>query len=389
MYTSCGWFFDELSGIETAQVLQYAGRAIQLFEEISGEEIEDAFKVRMADAKSNLPEFGDGAAIYERFVKPATIDLKKVGVHYAVSSLFEEYSDQTTIYCYHVKKEDYQRVETDPAKLAVGKIEISSDITRETEMISFSVLHFGGHALNGGVKTYLGNEAHQTMKNEVISTFEKGDLADIVRLMDNYFGMHNYSLVDLFKDLQRSILNLLIEKNLEEFEGAFRHLYEHNRALIGFLKETEIPVKKVFSLAAEFVLNWGIKNAVLQQPIDLDRIQQLAEEMKVRNVPLDSVDLEFTVRQRLEGLMGLLLNEPSNYELLVEMQNMIELLKSIPVEINYWRVQNIFYSIAMSNFKDFHRMAGEGQEKAAQWIDTFKHLGELLSFNVSSLLPEK
>ena len=28
MYTSCGWFFDEISGIETVQVIQYAGRAI-------------------------------------------------------------------------------------------------------------------------------------------------------------------------------------------------------------------------------------------------------------------------------------------------------------------------------------------------------------------------
>jgi alpha-amylase/alpha-mannosidase (GH57 family) len=144
MYTSCGWFFDELSGIETVQVMQYAGRAIQLSEEISREDLEDVFNARLATAKSNIPEYRDGAVIYKSLVKSAMIDLKKVGAHYAVSSLFEDYTDETTIYSYHVKKENYQRVEADPAKLAVGKIEVSSDITQESESISFSVLHFGG-----------------------------------------------------------------------------------------------------------------------------------------------------------------------------------------------------------------------------------------------------
>ncbi|MBC7104501.1 MAG: DUF3536 domain-containing protein, partial [Firmicutes bacterium] len=61
MFTSCGWFFDEISGIETVQVLQYAGRAIQLAEEVSGRKIEAQFLEILAQAKSNIPEHGDGA----------------------------------------------------------------------------------------------------------------------------------------------------------------------------------------------------------------------------------------------------------------------------------------------------------------------------------------
>ena len=62
MYTSCGWFFDELSGIETVQVIQYAGRVVQLAEELFGNDIERRFLDKLALAKSNLPEHGDGAA---------------------------------------------------------------------------------------------------------------------------------------------------------------------------------------------------------------------------------------------------------------------------------------------------------------------------------------
>ena len=79
MYTSCGWFFDELSGLETVQVIHYAGRAVDLAREFLGQEVEAQFLERSAQAKSNLPEYGDGARIYEKWVKPAAVDIRKTG----------------------------------------------------------------------------------------------------------------------------------------------------------------------------------------------------------------------------------------------------------------------------------------------------------------------
>jgi len=70
MYTSCGWFFDELSGIETVQVIQFAARAVQLAQELFGDSLEGQFVERLALAKSNLPEHGDGRRVYEKFVRP-------------------------------------------------------------------------------------------------------------------------------------------------------------------------------------------------------------------------------------------------------------------------------------------------------------------------------
>src|SRR5581483_3784942 len=78
MYTSCGWFFDELSGIETVQVIQYAGRAVQLAQELFGDHAEERFLAKLAEAKSNVAAYGNGADIYERWVKPAALDLYKV-----------------------------------------------------------------------------------------------------------------------------------------------------------------------------------------------------------------------------------------------------------------------------------------------------------------------
>lgn len=386
MYTSCGWFFDELSGLETVQVMQYAGRAIQLWDDLFEDGLEEAFKVRLSMAKSNIREYENGAKIYEKFVKPSMIDLKNVGAHYAISSLFEEYIDDTQIYSYSVRREDYHKVEAGVTKLAIGRVSVISNITWKSEIVSFCVLHFGGHALSGGVREFLGNEPYKSMKNEIIKTFEMGAFADIVRLMDTHFGMHSYSIVNLFKDQQRNILNLLISKTLEEFEETYRQMYENNRILMGFLDEIGIPVKKAFYAAVEFTLNADIKKAFMEESIDIDRIQELINEIKRWKVPYDTVDIEFAVRRKLETMMNELSKNPSDKEVLVRTQKMLELIRLLPIEINYWQTQNIFYNIARAFYKDFLLQAKEGREDAKHWIAIFKYIGEMLYFNIDSVL---
>src|SRR6185312_1064945 len=71
MFTSCGWFFDEISGIETVQVIQYAARALQLARELGAENIEPHFLEILEKAKSNIPENQNGRVIFDKFVKPA------------------------------------------------------------------------------------------------------------------------------------------------------------------------------------------------------------------------------------------------------------------------------------------------------------------------------
>ena len=74
MYTSCGWFFNDISGIETIQILSYAARAIDLMAQLGLPSVRDGFVEILAQAKSNRPELGNGADIYRRFVEPLKLD---------------------------------------------------------------------------------------------------------------------------------------------------------------------------------------------------------------------------------------------------------------------------------------------------------------------------
>ena len=129
MFTSCGWFFDEISGIEAVQVMKYAGRAIQLAKEMDGKDLEPGYIKRIEKAPSNHAAFGNGAKVYERFVKPAPLDPQRIGVHYAVSSLFEDYPETIRIGEYTAQSQFVDHMESASQRLALGKAKIRFEVT--------------------------------------------------------------------------------------------------------------------------------------------------------------------------------------------------------------------------------------------------------------------
>jgi alpha-amylase/alpha-mannosidase (GH57 family) len=64
MFTSCGWFFYDLSGIETIQVMKYAARVIDLSDQLGLPSPRKRFLAMLAEARSNIAENGTGADIY-------------------------------------------------------------------------------------------------------------------------------------------------------------------------------------------------------------------------------------------------------------------------------------------------------------------------------------
>jgi hypothetical protein len=193
MYTSCGWFFDEVSGVETVQVIQYAGRALRLAQECTGKELETEFLAHLKLAKSNLPEHGDGAQIYEKWVKPAYIDIERVAGHFAISSLFENYEDKSTIYCYSVDRTKSSLEADGKLRLGIGQARFSSQITRESADFEFAVVHLGEHNVIAGVRPSNSDDYGTFLKN-LSEVFFRADIAEIIHLFDDTFGVRTFSL---------------------------------------------------------------------------------------------------------------------------------------------------------------------------------------------------
>jgi hypothetical protein len=387
MYTSCGWFFDDISGIETVQILQYAGRAMQLAREVLGVNHEPEFIAALEAAKSNVPEHENGARIYERQVMTTMLDLQKVAAHYAISSLFEEYEDETSIYCYSIKNEDYRKLHAGKSVLLTGRCTVTSEITGESDKLTYAVLHLGTQDFNCGVRRFVSDKAFKEMVDELHGVFESGAFADVVRLLDTAFGSQSYSLRDLFRDEQRAVLETLLAETLESFEASYRRMFEDNRILMSFLKEAGIPIPKAFYTAAEFILNLDLKTQLLTD-FDPVTIEDLLKEVKTWKVTLDREDLEFTLKSTLDARIQNLYEESSNIEALVEIDGAVKTALTLPFRHNLWLPQNLYYRMAKTIYKDFARR-GKKSNICAEWVEIFRALGEKLNFNLEAVLPER
>ena len=383
MYTSCGWFFDELSGLETIQVIEYAGRAVQLAQDIFGDGIEEHFLERLAQAKSNIPEHQDGRHLYEKFVKPAMVDLLKVGAHYAISSLFEDYQPQDRIYCYSFDRKDYRLSEVGKAKLAIGRIQVTSDIILDSAPISFGVLHFGDHNLVGGVREFLGEEAYGNTAWEVTEVFAGADIPETIRRLDKHFGASTYSLRSLFRDEQRKVIEQIMDLTLEEVWSAFGRIYSNHVPLMRFLKDLGTPLPKPFYTTAETMINRNLRQAFLAEELDLEDINNLLKEASGLQIPLDSAGLEYALRQGIENLVGRCQQEPWDPHCLMQLEAAVSLAKELPFEVNLWKVQNAFFEMHKEFYPGWRRRSKRGQPEAKICLRHFKSLGEKLSVRVT------
>ena len=378
MYTSCGWFFDELSGIETVQVIQYAGRAIQLCRETSGNDPEPQFLEHLSRARSNLSEMGDGRRIFNRFVKPAGLDLEKVAAHYAISSLFEDYPAEASIFCYSVFRQDYRSAEVGKAKLAVGSVTIASNITRETAAFHFGAMHFGAHNLACGIGDTADEEGFRRLQEEIFAMFEKADFLEVLRVQDEYFGSSQYSLKTLFRDEQRQILNLILETAQDDALLVYRHLYENNLPLMRFLKDSGSPPPQVLRTAGELVINGDLRLEFSRDRLDHEAIRNLIEAADLAGISLDAKTLEFTLRQKLERLAIKVGQTPEDIDLLERMAAAVDLVHTLPFKVNLRKVQNIQYDLVQRLYPVYKEKALAGDASAGRWVEYADALNEKL-----------
>ena len=376
MYTSCGWFFSDLSGIETVQVLHYAGRVIQLAERAGNADLEAAFLRRLEPARSNLPDRGTGRQIYEQEVIPARLDLSRVAAHYAVLSLFDNFDDDTRIYCYDVVRRDLEIHKAGRARLSIGSIEVRSAITHETASFELAALHLGETELTGGVRLARERYEHSNyehVRDELAGAMEPGGIPTVIRLLDAHFGETPISIRSLFRDEQRRVMRQLTMATLEEAESAFRQLHERYDPLMRFHNRLGIPVPKVLQTAAEFDLNLQIRrllDADITSPAEIEaRLREAKEEV----VTLDETTL-LAFRDAVDRAAERFQDRPDDLDRLEAFENIVTIVDQSRLPIDLRRAQNRYYRMRRTV-----RPPIQASGPAAHtWLELFDALGKKL-----------
>jgi uncharacterized protein DUF3536 len=416
MYTSCGWFFDEISGLETEQVIAYAARVLQLACDLFGEEgaaLEVEFVRQMAAGKSNIPEQGDGAAVYNRVAKDMQLGLEQVGAHYAISSVFKNYPDQSDLFCYTIQRLAYEVETSGRGRLEIGKALISSKITEEQETVVFAVLHFGDQNITAAVKPFREEEAASLEEFIRVSraAIIRADIPEVIRGFDRQFPQEAYSIQSLFKDEQQRIVELILQPRLKRVEASLASIYEDQASLLHFLSQSGLQRPPALTLAATFAINGGMRRALESEPIDAIQMRTYLGLAQSDQVTLDRPLLSYIADQKMKRAMVKLQKEiVESTECTATLENALLVARTVtelPFELNLWHAQNLWYDAYRRLYPTWSQIAaaplpvlnkwtsppaqdaGLETNGLGSWQQRFLELGRLMGIAVDDLVIEE
>lgn len=353
MYTSCGWFFNEISGIETIQIMKYAARAMQLAKSFSDEDLEGQFVETLKEAKSNIPGYGNGKDIWNNYVKPSVINFKQLASVWAVTSIYRDYSKNTDLYCYKITKHHYKKISKGYTNLIVGHVEIKSKITLEKANMMFALLQYSGGDFHCAVRDYDGEESYMNIIKNILHTYQLYPPTETIRLLDEYFGKKYFTLKDTLIEERREILKALFKNETSKIQSLYKDVYEEGKGSVLHLKNLGLDVPIEFKLAAKYTLSQEF-NAIFKHEncFDEESIQSAsdiikeAEELEVK-LHKEETDKFFSdvITTRVKDFVSTLDTDKLDKALeIFEFSKMLELSPNISV------AQNIYFTEIYSKF---------------------------------------
>jgi alpha-amylase/alpha-mannosidase (GH57 family) len=392
MYTSCGWFFADLSGLETVQILKYASRAIQLAEELSCPRIEEKFVESLSRAKSNLPGMTDGRKVYQTLVKPASVTLEKVVNHFAISSFLAGEEKGRKIFSYQTEVLKYEKMKREDRLLVLGQVSVSSEIIPEAKEFLFGLIPSKKDIFRTWVSEHKGEVLFDTLKEKGAESLAK-DEEEMARVLTSLLGNRIFTLRDVLKEERQTIFQKLIEKDLKEHLRIYAELYERSKQLMEALAREGFEIPYEIRVAAEVTLSDRLLKAVMDLQNDLKGnlqrgdIGQIFDEAKSLGYHLRKEEAILFLKDMLMDRMGRLSGfkeNPESGSQEEEIEALVLLLDQVRrwgLEIPKEEAQDLMDEILDEHIGGMEESWwGEGKEKP--FSRSLILLAEKLDFNV-------
>jgi alpha-amylase/alpha-mannosidase (GH57 family) len=348
MYTSCAWFFAEISGLETVQMLAFAARAVQLAREVSGLDFEADFLERLAAAPGNLPEIAEnGRDVYLKLVRPMVATLRTVIADYAISTLIEPQTPHQTLDVYEVQEVGVSRESRGSLTLMTGRVRVQSKLTGESLQAIYAALGSAEQDFRCSVKGYVDTEEYAHLQDELFRLFTHRSLTEVVRVLDAHFGEEYFTLGQLFPDEQRRIGQRLLADALQRFEQHCDEVYHANHGLIDFIRTKNLPLPDLLRMAAQSSLNKEMIQLARQlltgslTPSDVAAsIRSYQHEAKRLPCSLNFDPIDHAFEAIIERHLALLPQEAGHAQI---PRRALEVAQELKLGLNLWRGQNLFW----------------------------------------------
>ena len=386
MYTSCGWFFSEISGIETTQSMKYAARAMQLAANFTNKDFETKFLDILSQAQSNFKEYGNGKDIFERFVKPSIVTTKQIASLWAISSLYQDFDDEEDVYCYRIKRNAYKKVQKGNANFVIGHIEVNSKVTLEKSNLVFVLMQYQGGDFHCAIKEFSSEAEYTRIQKELVRTFMLNPLTEIIRAIDEYFGMEYFTLKDIFIEERRKILQILLKDKMDKFAQTYKELYTEGKGSIYQMQSLGLSIPDEFKLAAGYTLARQFNSLMNESKSYLDPqiIQQAADiNFEAKNIGIE-IDKKPTAKLFSHKLLQNINRLASSIEIhqAEATLEIFDFIEKLDLKVDIAEAQNTYYNKIfhevgdyIDNIKDFKN------ETDREFVDMLLNIGKKLNIN--------
>jgi hypothetical protein len=381
MFTSCGWFFDDISGIESLQVMRYACRAMQLAREVSGINPEPQYIGSLLDARSNNPAVSNGAEIYLRYVQTSMVDIRRIVFNYGLSLLTTDRPGTLNLRHYEKREETISQAESGEVRMVAGTITLCSELTCEEDSLEYVVLHLGNYDFMGGVREFQAGNTRQ-LEDRFRPLVTEADIPRLIALMEEEFGTSTFSLWHLFKDGQRDTLFRLMDSTLSDLESSFRQIHRQNITLIHAMREMHIPIPKVLEDPVWYILNVDLNNALLAGAVNRQKVRTLVTEMTRMQFVPDRSTLNFTASGLITGLVRSIAAAPEDHKRLEEVIEIFTILSPLGLNYEIWECQNDYFYTGRKQLSFMRQKKEKGDPAAGDWVRLFRELGTWLGVRV-------
>ncbi len=222
MYTSCGWFFSEISGLEAVQNMRYAARAVELAERYAEKPLMASFLTDLAEAPSNLPEYADGRNIFRKLVWPSMMTMEKIVAASVMSDLVTQ-NGHVWQPLNHIVEQLAKESLPDRYQSNCGLARCTSRTTLESRQFTYYVTRFTPRDVRCYIREVRDEGEYQTLR-ERLAVMDKSALPEI-------FQGKFISWGDLLNEVSGRIMSVLVEKDLGALREHFTELFQQNREL--------------------------------------------------------------------------------------------------------------------------------------------------------------
>jgi alpha-amylase/alpha-mannosidase (GH57 family) len=353
MYTSCGWFFWDLAGIETVQVLRYAARAMDLLGELGEDAPRDEFLAVLAEARSNQPGEGDGRAVWDRHVMPSRVDDRRVVAHLALADLLERGAFSGPLATYNVALERHRHDDRGPLALASGIVTLTHRRTGRRTRHTYAALHLGGLEIYGGSRATGDEDADAAELGALHEAFAAGErVAVLLRGIAALFAEHEFGLDSALPDAADQIVKGAARALTERFAAAYEQLFADHRPLITTLARAGFTLPPELRVPADLALARRFRTEIERDRDGADDVAyataaQLGRDAMASGFEIDSPESRAAIERALLDAVAQTIAEPMG-PAVDDALALLRLVRELGLHVNVDRAQDMLYE-ALTN----------------------------------------